>query len=248
MVRRLVVVVSSFNSRQGRGRTMTPRDAAKDWIDRGFFPIPVPHREKKPILDEWQKLRLTRHDVGSYFNEKHQNVGILLGDDSGTADIDCDCLEAVAAAVELAPPTGMVFGRPSKAASHYVYRSTPGIPTRQYEDPIDKRMIVELRCQKKDGSVGLQTVVPPSVHESGELIRFECGSDRQPGDVPATLLAERAAKIAAAALLAKHWPGEGSRHNTFLALAGILARSGWKVELASAFHRAILKSMPPAMK
>lgn len=222
---------------------MTPRDAARDWIDRGFFPIPVPHREKKSVLDAWQKLRLTRDDVGAYFSEKYQNVGILLGDDSGTADIDCDCLEAVAAAVELAPPTGMVFGRASKRASHYIYRSTPGISTRQFEDPVDKSMIVELRCQKKDGSIGLQTVVPPSIHESGEPICFEPGRDRQPSNVPATLLADSAARIAAAALLAKYWTGEGSRHKSFLALAGILARTGWQIDVAIAFHRAIYRAL-----
>ena len=65
---------------------MTPLEAAESWIDRGFLPIPIPHREKAPVLDGWQKLRLSRHDLPGYFNGAQQNIGVLLGDENGTAD------------------------------------------------------------------------------------------------------------------------------------------------------------------
>ena len=46
----------------------------------------------------------------------------------------------------------------------------------QFKDPLTKAMLVELRGLKKtNGSVGLQTVLPGSVHVSGELIAFEVG-------------------------------------------------------------------------
>jgi hypothetical protein len=90
---------------------MTPLAAARDWIARGFLPVPAPFRRKAPVVKGWQKLRLRAEDLPRYFNSHPQNIGILLGDSSGTADIDCDCLEAVAAAAEFAPPTGMCFGR-----------------------------------------------------------------------------------------------------------------------------------------
>jgi hypothetical protein len=222
---------------------MTPLDAAREWVARGFLPIPVPFREKAPTAKGWQKLRLRAEDLPRYFNAQPQNIGIQLGDDYGTADIDCDCLEAVAAAVEFAPPTGMCFGRQSKPASHYIYRSNPPARFRKFADPTDKSTIVELRCQKTDGTVGLQTVVPPSVHQCGEPIRFEAGADKEPGVADAAVLTQAVARIAAASLLARHWPKEGSRHDAFLALAGILARAGWSREDASVFHRAIYRAL-----
>ena len=32
--------------------------AARDYIERGWAPIPVPFRTKGPLLDEWQTLRI----------------------------------------------------------------------------------------------------------------------------------------------------------------------------------------------
>lgn len=223
---------------------MTPIEAARDWLARGFLPVPVPFREKGPVEDGWQKLRLCAEDLPRYFNSQPQNIGILLGDESGTADIDCDCMEAVAAAAEFAPPTGMRFGRQSKPASHYIYRSTPATRSKKFVDPTDKKStLVEFRCQKKDGTVGLQTVVPPSKHPSGEQIRFEPGANKEPGQTDATTLTVAVARIASVALLARHWPKEGSRHDAFLALAGILARAGWSAQDADVFHRAIYRAL-----
>lgn len=222
---------------------MTPLESAKLWLERGFLPVPVPHRHKAPIVDRWQKLRLNLNDLPTYFSAAPQNIGILLGDESGSADIDCDCMEAVAAAAELAPPTAMTFGRKSKPASHYIYRSIPRVPSRKFIDPTDKSTIVELRCQTADGGIGLQTVVPPSIHPSGEHIRFEPGRDGSPSRVEASTLAAVVAPIAAAALLARHWPKEGCRHDAFLALAGILARADWTVKDAVTFHRAIYRAL-----
>ncbi len=222
---------------------MTPLEAARRWVARGFLPVPVPFRQKRPVLDGWQKLRLRDEDLARYFDSQPQNIGILLGDDFGTVDIDCDCLEAVAAAVEFVPATGMCFGRKSKPASHYIYRAVPAPRYRKFADPTDKSTIVELRCQKKDGSVGLQTVVPPSVHLCGEKIRFEQGANKEPGVADAAGLTQAVARIAAAALLACHWPKAGSRHDAFLALAGILARAGWSIEEAARLHRAIYRAL-----
>lgn len=222
---------------------MTPLEAARKWVDRDFLVVPVPHQQKHPVLPVWQELRLTREDLPQYFDSKCQNLGILLGDQLGTADVDCDCAEAIAAAVELAPPTGMSFGRESKKTSHHIYRCQPPVRSRKFLDPINKSTIVELRCQKKDGSIGLQTVVPPSVHPTGEKIRFEPGRNRLPGQVEASTLETAVSRIAAASLLARHWTKEGSRHYAFLALAGILVRAGWNLDEAVNFHRAIYRAL-----
>ena len=139
----------------------------------------------------------------------------------------------------------MIFGRQSKPASHYFYRCNPIVRSRKYIDPVNKKTIVELRCQKTTGGMGLQTVVPPSVHESGEQVRFEPCYDGAPAEVTANALMDAVRQIAATALLARYWPKEGSRHDAFLALAGTLRRAGWQLDRAVAFHRAIYSVLWP---
>jgi hypothetical protein len=223
---------------------MKPLEAAQSWVARGFFPIPIPFREKGPKLEGWHSLRLGKDDVSRYFNGAAQNIGVLLGDPYGATDIDLDCTEAIVIANELLPETAMIFGRQSKPRSHYFYRCDPPIRSKRLLDPINKGCIVELRCQKSDGSQGLQTVVPPSTHPEGEQIRFEPGCDGYPANVDANVLQLAVARVAAASLLIRHWPGEKSgRNQAFIALAGSLARAGWQLDDAVTFHRAIYRGL-----
>ena len=145
----------------------------------------------------------------------------------------------------LLPETGLIFGRQSKPFSHFLYRSDPPIVTKRYVDPLDHKTLVELRGLSSDGTIGLQTVVPPSVHEIGEAVRFEEGFEGTPANVDAEVLISAVRRVAAAAVLARHWPTKGSRHHAFLALAGVLARAGWSLEDAKAFHRAIYRCLWP---
>jgi putative DNA primase/helicase len=168
-----------------------------------------------------------------------------LGVPYGAADVDLDCAEALAAWREFAVGTRLVFGRRSKRASHWFYRVDPAVPSKKYIDPVNGETILELRCLKSDGTVGLQTVVPPSTHPSGEEIRFEPDMDGEPANVDADVLQRAVAKAAAAALLARHWPKAGhGRHGCELALAGVLARAGWKIEDAVVFVVATYQAVP----
>src|SRR5215467_8873475 len=92
---------------------MKPLDAAIMWIQKGFSPVPVPHESKRPVLEEWQRLEVTIEEAAKYFNCGPPNIGVLLGDKFGSTDIDCDCREAIMAAHELLPETGLIFGRQS---------------------------------------------------------------------------------------------------------------------------------------
>src|SRR5262249_51765888 len=126
---------------------------------------------------------------------------------------------------------------------HYFYRCVPGAKTQKFTDPTDRKTtLVEFRCQKTNGAVGLQTVVPPSVHQSGEQIQFEPGFDGDPAQVESSTLLSAVRRIAAAAALSRYWPAEGARHDAFLALAGVLSRAGWSFEETFAFHRAIYRA------
>jgi len=224
---------------------MTPLDAAIAWIRQGFSPVPVPHRSKRPVLNGWERLEITLDLVSQYFNGAAQNIGLLLGDKFGSTDVDCDCPEAITAARELLPETGLIFGRQSKPFSHYLYRSDPPVRTQQFHDPLDHATLIELRGLSTDGSIGLQTVVPPSIHETGEPVRFEQGFDGTPANIDADVLVSAVRKVAAAALLSRHWPMKGSRHHAFLALAGVLVRGEWSLDDARTFHRVIYRCLWP---
>jgi len=93
-------------------------------------------------------------------------------------------------------------------------------------DP-DGATLVELR------STGGQTVVPPSVHVSGELIEWE--SEGDPAEVDSKCLIQDVARLAVAALLKRHWPAPGSRHDAALAVAGLLMRFGFSQDYTAHF-------------
>src|SRR3954470_16443445 len=88
-------------------------EAARSWIDRGYHPIPIPYRKKKPVTKTWQELRLTHETATAYFSTGATNLGIILGDEYGSADVDCDCPEAIHLACHFLPETGLIFGRQS---------------------------------------------------------------------------------------------------------------------------------------
>jgi len=222
---------------------MKPLDAARFYVERHFWPIPIPFREKAPVIRDWNSLRITAETAPKFFNGKESNIGVILGDDYGSTDIDLDSEEAIWAAQELLPETRFVFGRKSKPKSHYFYRCDPPVRSKRFLDPVNRQCLIELRCRKSDDTAGLQTVVPPSTHPSGERIEFEPGFDGAPANIDADVLERAVARVAAASLLARHWPAEGARNEAFIALAGALARAGWSEDDAVAFHRGLYRAL-----
>jgi putative DNA primase/helicase len=208
-------------------------------IKGGMHPLPVPYQQKRSLISGWPKLRIRKKDISDWFNSKRQNIGVILGVD-GLADVDLDCPEAITAADEFLPPTDFVFGRVSTPRAHRFYRLNRGIKTKQFKDPVSGNVLLELRCLKSDGNVGFQTMVPPSIHPSGERVRYE--SRGEPAHVKSADLVRATKRTAAVALLARHFPGEKSgRNGAFLALAGTLAHTGSPVAAAVRVHRAIYK-------
>ena len=185
---------------------------ARTYVAHGWSPIPVPFKTKKPNLDGWPNFRLTQADIPDYFDGQTQNIGVILGEASGgLIDIDLDALEAVELAPLLLAATPCRFGRPGKRDSHWLYSAAPSGKTSQYKDT-DGSMLVEYR------STGAQTVFPGSTHESGELIEWvDFG---EPLGIDGESLKAQVSRLAAAALLARHWPAKGSRNSAALALAG----------------------------
>jgi putative DNA primase/helicase len=152
------------------------RLAAEAYALRGWSVIPVPHREKNPGFTGWQKLRLTHDTVPAHFNGHPQNVGVLLGEPSGwLIDVDLDHPRAVELAAQFLPVTSAIFGRPGKPRSHWLYRVTGTVASKKHKSK-SSGMIVEIR------STGLQTIFPPSTHESGEPIKW-AGTEEEPATV-----------------------------------------------------------------
>jgi hypothetical protein len=233
------------------GTPHTARDAARHYLRRGIYTVPVKLHDKKPwdfqrnqLRERWEQLRITDADIDGLFPAEG-NIGVLLGEPSGgLVDVDLDCPEARRAAPHLLPDTGMVGGRESASDSHYFYvaDAPPAKASERFLDPCipqrDKNLLLELR------STGGQTVVAPSVygvdlgkgHHKPE--RFAWRRHGEPRRVAAEVLATAVRGVAAAALLGRCWP-ESSRHDAALALVGGLRRAGWLEEPVVKFVTAI---------
>ena len=160
--------------------------------------------------------------LGAYFDGGAQNIGVLLGEPSRwLVEVDLDGAEALRLARVFLPPTASRFGRTSRRQSHWVYYATTPVETAKFPDPDepaeDRRTLVELR------STGGQTVFPGSEHPSGEPVEWD--EDGEPTRLDAATLRTAVTHLAAAALLARHWPGVAT-HQAALAAAGLLLRGG----------------------
>jgi uncharacterized protein (DUF927 family) len=229
---------------------------AEAWLAHSFSPIPLKPATKRPFVDDWPAIPFEKN-LPLYFGNSNgnRNLGVALGR-NGLTDIDLDCPEATVVWREyFGPPTNLIYGRDAKPGSHWFYYMDPPLITAQYQtrtiDPATSekkaRTILELRCLNKKNNVGLQSMVPNSIHpETRERIRFEPGYDECPAHVAADRLKLAASKCAAAVLLAWNFPAPGGgRHNAFLALAGVLLRALWSVDDAVQFHCALYRLLWP---
>jgi Bifunctional DNA primase/polymerase, N-terminal len=232
------------------GEAQPPRDvlaAALDLTQRGFEVVPIMPGGKVPSTGKgWQELQITPANISQWFHPD-SNLGVKLGI-NGLTDIDLDCDEALYIADMFLPLTDFKFGRYSATLSHWLYYADPPVVQRGFDDPVMRRdkkphsKIVERRGTKTDGTIGLQTVVPPSIHESGEVIKFWPFEPvpGPPARVDAETLTRAVEQIAAAVLLARYFPAvDGGRNAAFLALDGALVRHGWEDERIFQFSMAI---------
>ncbi|GAB4549488.1 MAG: hypothetical protein Tsb0013_10760 [Phycisphaerales bacterium] len=206
-------------------------DAARWYRGRGYAPIPLPAREKKPVIRGWNTLRLSEDDLPLHFNGTG-NIGLLLGEPSGwLVDVDLDCDEAVELAEQYLPPTGAVTGRPSRPGSHRWYVCERAA-TVKHKDPASGAMVVELR------STGTQTVVGPSLHPDGEVYDPLEG---EPTAVAAAMLAA-CVKALADAVVERRRGGDSAPTPTRPE-----PRSPPSADLVERRAAAYLDAMPPAI-
>jgi hypothetical protein len=236
------------NNPEQRGNGSNGHDAppalqiARAYIARGWNPLPVAFRGKRPLGEQWQARMIDETSAARFFNGAPLNIGVLLGPSShGLTDVDLDSPESIIIASYLLPPTAAIFGRASKRASHRLYYC--GL-SEQLEDAAiqlqapDGAMLLELRIG--GGGKGAQTVFPGSLHESGEPIVWE--EDGEPPSIDGTELLTAVRRIGAACLIARAWPAEGGRHGAALVLGGFLARAGLAEEQIKLMAEAIARA------
>jgi hypothetical protein len=191
--------------------------AAATLIRRGVAVIPVPDGEKNPGRPGWEALRITEEEIADNWTNG-QNVGVLCGEPSGwRVDVDLDSDEAVKIAFRFLPAT-LTSGRVGRPHSHCWYVA-PGAESADWKD-VDGKKLVELR------STGRQTLVAPSTHPDGDEYLWHSEAGLKMAEVAAAELKERCRELATAALIARHVPPEGSRHDYAMALAGFVLRDG----------------------
>lgn len=206
--------------------------AAYNDLVRDVRSIPVPLGQKMPDRTGWQELRMDTRELSSAFEGVSLNRGRLLGEPSrGLVDCDLDSREAVKLAPSFLPSTDEIHGRAGNPCSHYWYRVKEGsLKTIKFQDENGK-MIVELRGN------GAQTIVPPSVHDSGE--QYVWYRNGLPADIEAQELISAVSRLASAALILRHYPDGGGRHEFVLALAGTLLKGGLSEEQTIDFIESI---------
>jgi hypothetical protein len=198
-------------------------EIVRQHIREGIRPVPIPYREKRPIITDWLSLVITEENLGQFFNGSPTNVGAILGTASGgLQDVDLDCNEALKLARTWLPPT-RTFGRASNPTSHYLYRS-PDLAregTKGFDDPLAKLTgrkgkLLELR------SNGGQTVLPGSTHkDTGEIIEWDNPSVPF-AECSRAELERITAEIAAGCCILRYWNPAASGP-----LFGALRAIGW---------------------
>lgn len=210
-------------------------DVARSYLRRGWMPLPVPFRSKNPGFEGWQNFTVAETDLPRHFGGTQLNIGVRLGKTSGDlTDVDLDSAEARTLAPRFLPTTGAIFGRLTSPRSHWLF--VAAVPSKQtFIDPIDGKRLVEVLTN------GQQVIFPGSTHkDTGELVEwYEAG---EPARVSAADLIRAVRRLAAVALLARHWPQEGSRQDAALALAGGLLRAGWTEDEAARFIEAVCEA------
>lgn len=227
-------------------------EAAIEYIGQGFAVVPLKPKDKAPEGKGWPDRRYRPEEVPRAFGGG-RNIGLVLGEPSkDLIDIDADCDEAVNV---LLPFFDFAYfaqcGRGGRV--RHLFGRCPGVESLKLNDPIrlqskdeeerKNACIIEIR------STGGQTMVPPSTHPSGQPIEWYSSTNFPAID--ADRLKSLVQRIAALTLIIRYWPGDGSRQDAAMCIAGALLRTGWADEEIDTFWKALIDNIPddePAMR
>ena len=207
------------------------RNHVLEYHQNGWNVIPVKYKGKSPIGKDWQKgVTASTEYLDQQLSFGICNLGLLLGKE--VIDIDLDCAEARYFAPKFLPIT-LSFGRKSSENSHLIYSLGQMIDkaaTLKFTWPKSLKVeeehatILELRGQTESGNY-TQTVIPPSIHPSGEEITWN-DSLSKIREIPSLKLIDKGVRYTAiASFLAKIW-NSSQRENLTGALTGWMLKMG----------------------
>lgn len=186
-------------------------------------------RESDPTND-WKGPRDKTWPTKTYDPADYRDgmqVGVKLGTEIAPGrflwDADFDWPPGIEFAREFLPATGFGFGRPSKPTGHAFYTASAPVTFYKFKD-IDGTNLGERRGTKTDGTIGYQTMLPPSVHrDSGETLTLTMAEHITHDDSAV----EGYTHYMVACLLGRHWPKNGpetNQHDTAGYVAGFLCQ------------------------
>jgi hypothetical protein len=205
----------------------TPAEWAGVFVRVGIAVVPLIPRTKIPEGGVgWQDRAILDPSELPHGIPEGSNLGVLLGRPSGNlVDLDLDCPEAIRLAPNLAPATGLTWGKQSTGIGHYLYRISPEPETTVNRDYLSwvpngkPEKLVEIRYK------GRQTMAPGSTHdETGEIIGG--GRTGEPGTITLDQARKFAGTLAAIAQLSRVWPVSGTRDDFAVAILGGLVHHG----------------------
>ncbi len=215
-------------------QALTPRELVAAYLANNFRIVvwPAEGDAKGPTAKGWTTRAYTLDDYHEpTATSTGDRVGVMTGHEISPGhflhDVDIDWAAGSTIAQVFLPTTRFVYGRHTKRISHCFYTLPEALPSFKYED-IDGSTLIELRGAKRDGDVGLQSMVPPSIWtkagQSEPLVFVTYGL---PAHVEsASALKQRVCLAAIAMLCAKHFGPNGFGHEPRLAWAGFFLRAG----------------------
>ena len=155
-------------------------------------------------------------------------------------DTDIDWAPGIPIAEALLPESGFVFGHaPTKPISHSFVLFPEALLSIEYHDISKTRggrgpMFIELRGTKQDGSIGKQSMVPPSIwtdKDQGKREPLTFHRSKMPTLFPDVARYKQLLLCTAIGMiLAKHLGKNGFGHDVRLAWAGFLLRAGFDID------------------
>ena len=223
------------------------KETVKFLRDLGLSPLPVVKGKKVTYCKGYDKEGFV--SPYDHWDSNDINVGLLMTEAFKVVDIDIDDPRITQLAVAHLPQTTWKFGRPSKKTSHLMFCVSDDASSQQSQresdpkakgymdsekitpigrDPAQKGAIIEFR-----GHVS-QTVMPGSLHESGERVVWD--DNRQPEGLPPAAesveLRRAMRKIAFTAMVGDYAWHDHMRHDVTLCLAGMMIGAKWTVDEA----------------
>ena len=226
----------------------------REYTVLSLLPCTAKHGERKPLAryvalgfalvfwprlpdpkNDWKGPRDTTWPTTTYapgdYREGMQvgvKTGVEIAPNKFLLDLDLDWAPGARFLDRFLPNTSFHFGRKSKPKGHAFYTTSAPVAYKKFEDT-DGFNLGERRGTKTDGTIGLQTVLPPSVHRAtGETLELgaDDGDDRITHD---DSVVERYTHYMIACLLGRHWPANGdhtNQHDTAAYAAGFLCQHG----------------------